>query len=132
MKKILLTLAVILLAACSQSHPVPPAQNPTLDRAAWMNTARWGIFTHYLIDWRLPRRTKPTPDKWNDMVDHFDVNALADQLASLHCPYYVLTIGQNSGAIGLSHICFETVTPYFSTSRSVWSEPAPTQSRPSC
>ena len=36
-------------------------------------------------------------DQWNDLVDHFDVEALADQLKSIGAGYHVLTIGQNSG-----------------------------------
>jgi len=67
-------------------------------RAAWMQGNRVGVMTHYLADWRA--RTDNVPmsvESWNDLIDHFDVNALADQLKSVGASHYVLTIGQNSG-----------------------------------
>ena len=67
-------------------------------RAAWMPEARWGVMTHYLADWKA-RETKEqmTVEKWNEMIDHFDVEGLAEQLKSVGAGYYLVTIGQNSG-----------------------------------
>jgi hypothetical protein len=67
-------------------------------RASWMQTAKWGVMTHYLADWRA--RTDGLTmsiEQWNELVDHFDVEALADQLKAAGAGYHILTIGQNSG-----------------------------------
>jgi len=60
----------------------------------WFKEAGWGVFTHYL--------TKPetTAERWNELVEDFDLDGLVDQLASTGAPYYFITIGQNSG-----HFC---------------------------
>jgi len=71
---------------------------PVPHRAAWMKEARWGVMTHYLADWKAREMNEPmTVEKWNDMVDHFDVEGLAEQLKSVGAGYYLVTIGQNSG-----------------------------------
>src|SRR4051794_8493241 len=92
------------------------------ERAQWMREARWGVMTHYLFDWitqaeegnadeagraalsreegarrREERRRSMTVEKWNALVDGFDVEGLANELQSAHVPYYLFTIGQNSG-----------------------------------
>ena len=68
------------------------------DRAAWMRQARWGVMNHYLADWIARADGEPmTAEKWNDLVDHFDVDALAGQVASVGAGYYLISIGQNSG-----------------------------------
>jgi hypothetical protein len=36
-------------------------------------------------------------DTWNQMIDKFDVEALAKELQSVDARYYQITIGQNSG-----------------------------------
>jgi CubicO group peptidase (beta-lactamase class C family) len=67
-------------------------------RAAWMREARWGVMTHYLADWKAREMGEPmTVEKWNGMVDHFDVEGLAEQVKSVGAGYYLVTIGQNSG-----------------------------------
>lgn len=68
------------------------------DRAAWMAEAQWGVMTHYLADWKARELDeRMTVEKWNDMVDRFDVEGLAEQLESVGVGYYLITIGQNSG-----------------------------------
>ena len=72
------------------------AQSP--NRAAWMPAARWGVMNHYLADWIARTTHEPmTIERWNSLVDHFDVEALADQLKSVGAGYYQISIGQNSG-----------------------------------
>jgi alpha-L-fucosidase len=71
------------------------------DRAAWMRDARLGVMTHYLADW-IARRDDPANRtmgvaRWNELVDHFDVEALATQVESVGAKYLIFTIGQNSG-----------------------------------
>jgi len=68
------------------------------DRAAWMTEAQWGVMTHYLADWKARETGEPMiVERWNDMVDRFDVEGLAEQLRSVGAGYYLITIGQNSG-----------------------------------
>jgi Alpha-L-fucosidase len=68
------------------------------NRAAWMQQAKWGVMTHFLADWRARVDNETmSVDKWNELVDHFDVEGLADQIKSVGAGYHILTIGQNSG-----------------------------------
>ncbi|MGH9352197.1 MAG: hypothetical protein ACRD2G_08570, partial [Terriglobia bacterium] len=68
------------------------------NRAAWMRQARWGVMTHYLADWIASRTGQAmTVERWNDWVDHFDVEGLAKQIQSTGAGYYLVSIGQNSG-----------------------------------
>jgi hypothetical protein len=74
---------------------------PRPDNAAWMARARWGTMTHYLADW-IARRDGSvdnlmTVERWNALVDGFDVDALAEQVRAVGAGYHVFTIGQNSG-----------------------------------
>ncbi|MBN1361813.1 MAG: hypothetical protein JW993_14550 [Sedimentisphaerales bacterium] len=67
-----------------------------VDRAAWMK-GKWGVMTHYLFAWQSREHNLPrTAEQWNQMVDAFDVDGLAEQVASTGAAYYLLTIGQNS------------------------------------
>jgi hypothetical protein len=75
-----------------------PQAQPVSHRAAWMQEARWGVMTHYLADWKAHEaKEEMTIEKWNEMIDHFDVEGLAEQLKSVGAGYYLVTIGQNSG-----------------------------------
>lgn len=60
----------------------------------WFRDLKWGAFTHYLASDEM------SPDEWNQQVDSFDVDGLAEQLAAAGAPYYFMTLGQNSG-----HFC---------------------------
>lgn len=81
----------LLLASCC--WPEMHAQ-----RAQWMQEARWGVMNHYLADWMA--RTNGfelTVAKWNEMVNNFNVEGLANQLQKVGANYYIISIGQNSG-----------------------------------
>jgi alpha-L-fucosidase len=66
-------------------------------RASWMK-GQWGIMNHYLADWKSQTENIPmNVERWNRMIDQFDVDGLARQIASTGAGYYILTIGQNSG-----------------------------------
>jgi hypothetical protein len=68
------------------------------DRCAWMRNAEWGVMTHYLAGLQGRDVTGPVSvAKWNEMIDHFDVEGLARQLESVGAGYYLITLGQNSG-----------------------------------
>ncbi|HZP59450.1 MAG TPA: alpha-L-fucosidase [Opitutaceae bacterium] len=87
------SLLLILVVGLAWTRPVFSA-----DRAAWMREARWGVMNHFLADWIAQSSGEEmTVEKWNDLVDHFDVNALAGQIASVGAGYYIISIGQNSG-----------------------------------
>ncbi len=75
-----------------------PIQTAERHRGAWMQEAKWGVMTHYLADWKAREQGAPmTVDRWNDLIDHFDAEGLAEQLKSVGAGYYLITIGQNSG-----------------------------------
>lgn len=68
------------------------------DRAAWMGQAKWGVMTHYLADWVAhDSGDKMTVERWNNLVDRFDVEKAAQQLQAAGAGYYQISIGQNSG-----------------------------------
>jgi hypothetical protein len=91
--------AIALLTALLASSAL--AQDARPDRAAFMREARWGIMTHYLADWIARRENtndgRMTIERWNQLVDGFDVEALAKQMESVGAGYYLISIGQNSG-----------------------------------
>ena len=88
--RVLLT-AILVVCNCSIAWAAE-------DRAAWLREARFGVMTHYLADW-IGRREgqRPSVERWNELVDRFDVERLAEQLDSVGAGYYLITIGQNSG-----------------------------------
>lgn len=70
--------------------------NPS--RTEWLRSARWGLFTHYLP--HMPSAPIPedmTPERWNQKVNSFRVDVLADQLEEVKAPYYFITIQQGGG-----------------------------------
>jgi alpha-L-fucosidase-like protein len=91
MTRTVVVLAVLLSAGGAQAEK----------RAAWMKEARFGVMTHYLEEWIAKRENLPggqmSVEQWNGLVDHFDVDALASQVASVGARYYLVTIGQGSG-----------------------------------
>lgn len=88
--------------ATAQNHSSRAVEGPSGDRrkgiANWMRKAQWGVMTHYLADWIAKDTDKEmTVARWNDLVDHFDVEGLADQIKSTGAGYHLISIGQNSG-----------------------------------
>ena len=79
--------------------PTPPTPAPwKRANTDWFRDCRWGLFAHYLAD--SASNLKPTVlpvSEWNRRIDAFDVAGLARQLAEAHVPYFVITLGQNSG-----------------------------------
>lgn len=63
-----------------------------------MPHARWGVMVHYLADWKArDHNLDMSVTKWNQLVDGFDAEGLAEQVKSVGAGYLILTIGQNSG-----------------------------------
>ena len=94
-----LSIAAFLLSLISVAFPANSARaENTQDRAAWMRQARWGVMNHYLADWIARReKIKMSIEQWKKLIDHFDVESLAEQIKSVGAGYYLITIGQNSG-----------------------------------
>ena len=46
------------------------------ENTTWFREYGWGVFTHYLA------RVDATAQEWNRQVEAFDVDSLADQLAT--------------------------------------------------
>jgi hypothetical protein len=92
------------VTAIAQETPVP-------DRAAWMREARWGVMTHYLADWRARADGEPASvEHWNNLIDHFDVEGVADQLKSVGAGWYLISIGQNSGYYLSPNATYDKIT----------------------
>jgi len=67
-------------------------------RAKWMQEAKWGVMTHFLFEWQSRvENIEMNVTKWNEIINNFDVEGLADQLQKVGAGYHVLSIGQNSG-----------------------------------
>ncbi len=76
------------------------------ERADWFHQARWGVMTHYLgAPPSSSGGAELTAEMWNRQVDAFDVEGLAEQIASTGAKYLLFTIGQNSG-----HYCAPNAT----------------------
>lgn len=78
----IISIFLILTMHASAQHP-----------AGFMYEGKWGVMHHFLADFYQAEN----PEKWNKLVDEFDVKALANQLASVHTGWVIFTIGQNSG-----------------------------------
>jgi alpha-L-fucosidase len=96
-----------LLTLCALSAPAHAD-----DRAVWLKEARFGVMSHYLAEWIAKRDNLPEPSvaQWNELVDHFDVETLANQLAQVHAGYYLLTIGQGSGFYVAPNATYDRLT----------------------
>lgn len=57
----------------------------------WFGELGWGAFAHFLGE------DGQSSEEWNQRVDNFDVQGLADQLAEINAGYFFMTIGQCSG-----------------------------------
>jgi alpha-L-fucosidase-like protein len=81
------------------------------NRASWMKQARWGIMIHYLADWRSRTDSINTTSAiWNETINHFDVEGLAQQIKSTGAGYLIFTIGQNSGYYVAPNKTYERIT----------------------
>jgi len=68
------------------------------ERTDWFRQAGWGVMTHYLgAPPSSSGGAELTAEMWNRQIDDFDVDGLADQVASTGAGYLLFTIGQNSG-----------------------------------
>jgi len=75
---------------------------PTSTAADWLHAARFGVFMHFL----------PPHAKGLEGVGAFDVETLANQLASVRAGYFVLTLGQNSGYFNAPNAAYDRIAGY--------------------
>jgi hypothetical protein len=91
----------------------PAAASQPAPRAAWMQDTRycWGVMTHYLSDWQARVHSLDmNVDRWNSMVDGFDVEGMARRLESVGAGHYQLSIGQNSGYFLSPNAAYDKIT----------------------
>jgi hypothetical protein len=101
-KSLSILISAALLLAVSAA-----AQN----RAAWMPEAQWGVMTHYLADWQArTHNLTMSVDEWNRLVDGFDAEGMARQLALVGARYYQISIGQNSGYYLSPNAAYDKIT----------------------
>lgn len=94
MRKMIGFMAVALAAAVVSAGD----KNPDTD---WMPTAKVGAFMHFL------------PNAGNfDLVEAFDVQAVAGQLAEAGAAYFVFTLGQNSGYMNAPNATYEKIAGF--------------------
>ena len=87
----ILTLMAAVLFCCL---PCVQAQQ----RAQWMRDAKWGVMVHYLFEWQAQvGKFEMNVAKWNEIINGFDVEGLAEQLQKVGAKYLLISIGQNSG-----------------------------------
>jgi alpha-L-fucosidase len=68
----------------------------------WFKKARYGVFMHFL----------PGDSGGLALVEKFDVEALARQLAAMGAKYFVITLGQNSGYFNSPNATYDRYTGY--------------------
>lgn len=97
---------LVLILATAASCPISGKLAEAAERTDWLCQARWGMMTHYLgAPPSSAGGAELTAEMWNEQVDAFDVDGLANQLASTGTKYLLFTIGQNSG-----HYCSPNAT----------------------
>lgn len=82
-------------------------------RAHWMQQPRytWGVMTHYLSDWQgRDHKLDMSADRWNKMIDGFDVEGMAKRLESVGAGHYQISIGQNSGYYLSPNAVYDRIT----------------------
>jgi len=105
------SLIAVLLAVLVVLVLGPATGRAAEDRAAWMKHARWGVMTHFLADWIAGTGGEPmTIETWNALIDGFDTEGLATQLAAAGAGYYLISIGQNSGYYLSPNAAYDRIT----------------------
>ncbi len=106
---------VLLIGAASATAAEPPGEVPPttdlrqgpfpadgeqrLARTAWMREAKWGVAIHFVREFIENHRVqgKMTPQAWQQLVEDFDVEALADQVEEIGAGYVLIGLSQCGG-----------------------------------
>ena len=68
------------------------------DHTEWFADCGWGVLCHWLgAPPSSDGGAELTAEAWNRRVDAFDAEGLGRQLEAIGAPYFIITIGQNSG-----------------------------------
>ena len=99
MKKLIVTvlLGALIVAGCATDCAVAEKETPlpSENRAAWLQEAKWGVMIHYQPEWLAEQnQLEPitTTEQWNELVDNFDCEGLAKQLADAGAGYLIMTV----------------------------------------
>jgi|688.fasta_scaffold02583_27 hypothetical protein len=64
----------------------------------WLHQAKWGLFFHFLPPHAsVVGAPEISTNEWNRIIDNFDVEGLARQVAEVGAGYFIISIGQNTG-----------------------------------
>ena len=66
------------------------------DRADFLAERKWGVFEHFLSS-AFAQKEPMTPGRWNEIVNNYNVDKVAEFLASVNAGYFCITVGQNCG-----------------------------------
>ena len=104
-KQILCSFVVLALIAIFASPMQAKEAKGEHDRD-WFDHAKYGVMFHFLS-------TPKTSDKdWQELVNQFDVEAVADQIEQVGADYLILTLGQNSGHYLAPNATYDRLTGY--------------------
>ena len=101
-----------ITASLISSNPVEYNGNPNTD---WFRDAGFGIMVHYLFpvfisdgpeDWHDYNKYS---QRWNDVVNSFDVEKFAHQANEAGAGYVMYTLGQNSGYYSAPNSVFDSI-----------------------
>lgn len=93
-----------------QSDVVNNTLNTPPHPANWLYQAGWGVWIHYLTNEQSPEKSRTSSEMWNRMVDGFEVQRLADQLAAVGAGYLIFTVGQGSGHYCAPNEAYDQIT----------------------
>lgn len=109
---------LILIASLGCQGVKQPVQN--VDKTARF-AGTWGVMFHYLA---IPAGTtgsydaygeitKPeTAETWNEKINAFDVEGLANQLEAVGADYFLITLGQGSGLLLAQNEVYDELTGF--------------------
>jgi alpha-L-fucosidase len=90
---------LLAFALLGSARALGETNNPNTD---WLHEAKFGVFMHFL----------PADPAGLALVEQFDAQALAEQLAKAGAGYFVITLGQNSGFFISPNRTYERYTGY--------------------
>ncbi|SFT10356.1 hypothetical protein [Paenibacillus sp. BC26] len=102
-------------AGAVESEPVGPVRavngNPRTD---WLCAAQYGISHHFIANYlnrvaASPEEQWKQHEDWNDVINSFDVNAYAEQVAGSGAGFVLLTLGQNCGRFLAPNAVYEEI-----------------------
>jgi hypothetical protein len=96
----ILVLTIVSNLVVAEPTSLPSDGNST--RAAWLASAKYGVFIHFLGG----------GTKWQEKVDAFDVEAFAAEVEQAGAAYAFITLGQNSGYICSPNSAYEKYAGY--------------------